>query len=357
MNCIHCGSDCNCISKGKELSTNECLEVIEDLSDLKSKLLIFSGGEPLLREDLGTLISACHIQNVPVAIISNAYLVNEETIKKIKAFNLLAYGISIDAAEPLLQDYIRGKKNSFEHVKRAIKLLNENNIPPSIVTTIHKLNYTQLPKIRDFLLENNVRMWQIQYGDNIGRLPKEWKITEAQYCKVARFIYDTQRAYPKEKLFVSGVDVFGYMSKLSKAIQGAWCGCVGGIRAVGISANGDVRACLSLQEDKYIEGNVRESSFKQIWMDKTKFQANRRFDCSMLTGYCATCKYAAICRGGCYRAATLNGGRCNPYCLYRFEKEGFSSEYQKRTNFTKQELFDMYNPIREMPKEYLQGEI
>jgi sulfatase maturation enzyme AslB (radical SAM superfamily) len=77
----------------------------------------------------------------------------------------------------------------------------------------------------------------------------------------------------------------------------------------------------------------------------------------MLTGYCATCKYAAICRGGCYRAATLNGGRCNPYCLYRFEKEGFSSEYQKRTNFTKQELFDMYNPIREMPKEYLQGEI
>ena len=357
MNCLHCGSDCNCEVKGDELTTGECIEVLEDIRDVGGcNLIIFSGGEPLLRDDIGTLTSICNMFGIKTAVISNAFMVNETTIKKIKALNLLAYGISIDAAEPYMHDYIRGVSHAFEHLEKAIKLLQENNIVPTIVTTVHKLNYNQLPLIRDFLIKNNVKLWQIQYGDNIGRMPKECQITEAQYLEIAKFILDTRKNYSKHFINVSGADVFGYMSKLAKEIQGYWGGCLAGITQVGISADGSVRGCLSMQADKYIEANVKanvkDKSFKEIWKDKNSFAYNRKFDCSMLTGYCRNCMYASICRGGCMRAASISGGRENPYCLYKIEKEGFSSPEQARVDFSKQELFDLYNPIRKLPDEF-----
>ncbi len=353
MNCMHCGSDCNCDVKGEELSTAECLQVLEDIKEVGGcNLIIFSGGEPLLREDLGVLTSRCNLFDFKTAVISNAFMVNEKTIKMIKALNLLAYGISIDAADSYMHDYIRGVPHAFEHVEKAIKLLNENNIVPTIVTTVHKLNYNQLPKIRDFLIKNNVKLWQIQYGDNIGRMPKDCQITEAQYLEIAKFILDTNKNYSKCFKRVSGADVFGYMSPFAKQLQGFWQGCLGGISGVGISAEGSVRGCLSMQSDKYIEDNVRNRSFKEIWLDKNSFAYNRKFDCSMLTGYCRTCIYAATCKGGCMRAASLHGGRNSQYCLYKIEKEGFSSPLQARTEFSKQEIFDLYNPIRKLPDEF-----
>lgn len=361
MNCLHCGSDCKCDPKTKELTTAECLEVIDDLADVGCQLIFLSGGEPLIREDIGVLISSILLHGMKVCIISNGYMVNEKTIEQIKEYHLLAYGISVDAGEAYLHDYIRGKKGSFEHIKKAIKLLQENNIIPSIVTTVHKLNYHQLPIIRDFLIENGVKIWQIQYGDHIGRMQRDCQITEAQYLEIAKFILETRKNYANHFINVTGADVFGYMNEMSQELQnlghGFWGGCMGGLLVAGISADGNVRGCLSMQDDKYIEDNIKNRSFKEIWLDRTSFAYNRRFDCSMLTGYCKTCIYNAVCKGGCMRSASLDGGRCSQYCLYKFEQNGFSSEEQARTEFSKEELFKLYNPIRELPPEFMNSKV
>ncbi len=353
VNCIHCGSDCTSVEKEHQLTTAECFDVIEDLADIGAKTVILSGGEPLMRKDIGAIASMIRRMGMKVGFISNAYMLNEETIKLIDAIRPVAYGISIDAADAYLHDYIRGKQGCFEHVQNAINLLHKYNITPSIVTTVHKLNYSQLPKIRDFLIKNKVRLWQIQYGDNIGRMPKETMITEAQFMEIAKFILQTREKYHNEFEGVSGADVFGYLGNIGMKVQGLWWGCSAGMSGLGLGSDGTVRGCLSLQMDKYIEGNVRERSLKDIWNDKNSFSYNRRFDCSMLTGYCKDCVYASVCKGGCLRAASTNGGRCNPYCLYKFEKEGFSSPEQARIDFSKEELFMLYNPIRPLPKEYL----
>lgn len=345
INCIHCGSDCNCIEKGKELTTEECVSILEDLSDLGCKRIIYSGGEPLLRKDLGYLISIGGNLGIKSTIISNAYLV-KENIDWISALNLPVIGLSIDGAKPEIHDYIRGKKGCFERLENAINLLNNNNIQISIVTTVHKLNFPQLPKIRDFILKNNIKLWQIQYGDTIGRFPKECKITEAQFWDIAKFIKETNKKYSPNELLVTGTDLFGYMNNLSNDIQDLWLGCPGGIKVLGISANGDIRACLSLQEDRYIEGNVRLRNVKDIWNDRNLFNANRKFSCSMLTGHCRDCEYNSICKGGCYRSASINGGRNNPLCLFNIEKNGYSNEYEQRKDFSEKEIFEIYNRIR-----------
>lgn len=355
VNCIHCGSDCTSVEKAHQLTTGECFEIIEDLAEIGTKTVILSGGEPLMRKDIGAIATMIRSFGMNVAFISNAYLVNEETIKVLEAIRPVAYGISIDAADAYLHDYIRGKQGCFEHVQNAINLLHAHNITPSVVTTIHKLNYSQLPKLRDFLIKNKVRLWQIQYGDHIGRMPRETMITEAQFMQIAKFILETREKYSDKFDKVSGADVFGYLGDLGHKVQGEWWGCHAGMRGLGLGSDGTVRGCLSLQLDEFIEGNARERSLKEIWNDRNSFKYNRRFDCSMLTGHCKDCVYAAVCKGGCLRAASVNGGRCNPYCLYKFEKDGFSSKEQARTEFSKEELFMLYNPIRPLPEEFIKG--
>lgn len=357
VNCIHCGSDCASVEKAGQLTTAECIEIIEDLADLGCETVILSGGEPLMRQDIGVIASMIRRNGMNLAYISNGYLVNEKTIKIIESVRPVAFGISIDAGERYLHDYIRGKEGAFDHVQNAINLLHEHNIVPSVVSTIHKLNYSQLPKIRDFLIKNNVRLWQIQYGDNIGRMPKETMLTEAQFVEVAKFILETREKYSDKFETVSGADVFGYLGKLGTKVQGPWWGCHAGLQGLGLGSDGTVRGCLSLQIDKFIEGNTHERSLKDIWNDRNAFSYNRRFDCSMLTGYCKECVYGSVCKGGCFRAASVNGGRCNPYCLYKLEKEGYSNEEQARTEFSKEEIFNIYNPLRELPKEYMTTDI
>ncbi len=351
--CIHCGSDCVSVEKEHQLTTAECLDIIADLKTLGTQVIFLSGGDPLLRKDFGTLAAAIKSHGMDVAFISNALALNDDNIKVIKAIDPIVFGISIDAADEYMHDYIRGHKGCFAHLVEAIKKLEENGIEPSVVTTVHKLNYTQLPKIRDLLIDLGVRYWQIQYADFIGRMPRETMITEGQFWELAKFILDLKMNYC-DVLDVNGSDVTGYMSDFAEAVSGKWYGCQAGMKVLGIGSDGTVRGCLSQQLDKYIEGNLRERSLVDIWNDPNAFRYNRHFDCSMLTDYCKDCIYGPICKGGCVIASTNRSDacRCNPYCLYKIEKEGFSSIEEARTLFSKEEIAELYNPVRELPQEF-----
>lgn len=178
-------------------------------------------------------------------------------------------------------------------------------------------------------------------------------ITEAQFFEIAKFIRDTKVKY-SNNIYVTGADVAGYMSELAKSIQHEWKGCQAGLSVLGIGSDGTIRGCLSQQLDKFIEGNIRERSLIDIWNDENSFYYNRKFSCSMLTGYCKECEYASTCKGGCSRSSSTEGEhcRCNPYCLHKIEKEGFSNIMQARTKFEQDEIAEMYNPIRELPNEF-----
>ncbi len=353
MNCIHCGSDCSSVEKPYQLTTAECFQIIRDLADLGCKSIVLSGGEPLLRKDYSAIAAEIKRHGMEVSFISNGDMVNEESIKVLRAIQPAAFGISLDAGESYLHDYIRGKKGSFDKVIRAFNLLKENGIQASVVSTIHKLNFDQLPKIRDILMKNGVRLWQIQYGDHIGRMTKETMITEAQFWEIGQFILETRQKYKKYFDVVSGADVFGYNGQTGEQIQGYWTGCFAGMQCLGLGSDGSVRGCLSLQKDEFLEPyTTRERSLKEIWNDPESFKYNRQFDCSTLTGYCQKCVYAALCKAGCVRSASIDGGRNNPYCLYKIEKSGYTSKEQARVSFSGEELAEIYNPLKELPEEF-----
>jgi radical SAM protein with 4Fe4S-binding SPASM domain len=127
-------------------------------------------------------------------------------------------------------------------------------------------------------------------------------------------------------------DSIGYYGAPDKVLRGRgwrgrremWQGCQAGMQAIGIEADGSVKGCLSLQAkwgdgDPFVEGNLRQASLDQIWHRQGVFAFNRDFDPRSLTGFCATCRYSWLCRGGarCVSSAYLGSLTEDPYCYYR----------------------------------------
>lgn len=349
--CIHCGSDCLSVEKDSELTLEECLSIVRQLHQLGTKRIILSGGDPMVRKDFPIIALAIKSLGMNVGFVSNGIAIDNEKIEILKFIQPNQFGLSLDSADEYIHDYIRGYKGCHKNVINSLKKFRENNIKCSVITTIHKLNYHQLPKLKELILDLGVKTWQIQYADLIGRTNKEMMVTEAQFYELGNFIYDMQQEH--KEIVVTGADAIGYMSPTGRKILPNWQGCQAGCFALGIRSNGDITGCLSQQMEKYIEGNVRKNSLIDIWNNPNSFKYNRCFSCDELGGYCKECEHKEICRGGCSRASTTESDlRSSHYCLHKIEKLGFSSMEQARTIFYKNEIEQIYNPVKPLPEEF-----
>jgi radical SAM protein with 4Fe4S-binding SPASM domain len=96
-------------------------------------------------------------------------------------------------------------------------------------------------------------------------------------------------------------------------------GCSGGVLALGVEAHGEIKGCSAMSAPEFIGGNVRKQSIANIWDHSPQLHFNRKFDVESLWGFCRTCYYAEICKGGCPWTASVVMGRRgnNPYCHHR----------------------------------------
>ncbi|MCD7878464.1 MAG: radical SAM protein [Candidatus Gastranaerophilales bacterium] len=321
--CLHCGSSADIHSRPKELTTDEALDLIEQLSDLGCKRVVLSGGEPFLRKDWAVLALRIRDLGMNVSFISNGYVVNDDIIDLLCLIDPAGVSFSLDGGCAQTHDYIRGKEGVFERCINALRKTSQRGLYSSAVTSVHKKNIGELPQILDLLIENGVKAWQIQTATPQGRMPKDLALNEAEYYSLAEFIAEN-REKNKHFIRIMEADCIGYYSKLSPKLEmKQWKGCQAGLRAIGIESDGAIKGCLSLHGDKYIEGRIREKSLSEIWNSKENFKYNRRFSPDLLAGICKDCKWGAVCRGGCSeKAQTFTGTPWgSPFCLYRIESE------------------------------------
>ena len=322
IHCLHCGSSAENIKRNNELSTNEALDLIEQLADLGCKRVVLSGGEPFLRKDWATLALRIRDLGMNVSFISNGYIVNQDIIDIIKVIQPAGISFSLDGGCASTHDYIRGRDGVFERCINALRETSKAGLYSSAVTSVHKKNLNELDDILKILLDNGVRAWQVQTATPQGRMPAELALNEEEYYSLAKFIADKRKRYGN-LIDIFEADCIGYYSVLSKDFYcKAWRGCQAGLRVLGIESDGTIKGCLSIHGDGFEEGNVREKSLKEIWESKNGFLYNRRFSPDKLSGICKDCKWGAICRGGCTeKALTCTGNPYeSPYCLYRYEK-------------------------------------
>ena len=317
LNCSHCGS-----SAGKprpdELNTLECFKLCEELAELGCKEIALMGGEPFLRDDWYSVGQCIKDLGMDLNFISNGADI-DVLIGKISRLEPGVIGISIDGAQKT-HDLIRGKGNWIKSM-RSIDLLLDAGIELTIITTLSKINFRDLPKIRELIIKRGIN-WQIQIATPFGNFNNENMLTAEQFYETAIFIAQERKNHSFEDLPVVGAHDYGYFSEILPECNN-WSGCIAGIENIGITSNGDILGCLSMGNNHFVEGNIRTTSLTNIWENPDNFSYNRKFDESLLGPNCMSCQFRLRCKGGCNSVSysLTKKFHNDPYCFYHLENE------------------------------------
>lgn len=340
MRCGHCGSSCE-NPLPDELTTEEALDLCGQMAAIGLKWITLSGGEPLTRKDTPELVKRLSEKGVSVNIITNGWLLKPKLAKTLKESGVSTVAISIDGTEEI-HDRIR-KVGAFSHAKAAFAALKEQGINTGAVTTITKQNIDILGELKEELIAMGVKTWQVQIGLPMGNLKErpDWLLEPSQIADIIDFCYETAK---EGRIKIFPADCIGYYTnkelEIKKISYGTeyvslWDGCNAGTRGFGVLQNGDILGCTSIRDEKFIEGNIRERSLKEIWEDKNAFLWRRSLTKEMLAGNCKTCRYGSKCLGGCPNTRltmTQDIYSENQYCAYNTALTKLEEKYAECDN-------------------------
>ncbi|MCP4219328.1 MAG: radical SAM protein [bacterium] len=341
MRCKHCGSSCEG-PLPDELTTEEALKMCDDLAKLGLRKITLSGGEPLSRPDWDKIVARFTENKVVCNVLSNGWLIDDEVIEKGKAAGLANFGMSCDGLEKT-HDYIR-KEGSFARIMGALDRLKENGVPSAIVTCISTQNIDQLPEMRELLIKKGVSDWQLQAALPMGNLLEhpEWILKPEDVDRIIDFAYDTMKDGRIRAHLANDVGYFNMkeveLKKTSFESEynlGIWNGCPAGKENIGVRCNGDIIGCLSIRDDSYLEGNVRDTPLEELWNREGAFAWNRDMKKAKLTGFCKICQYGAYCCAGCGGPKIMIHGTIyeNKFCSYYAAVDKERQEINKIDSF------------------------
>lgn len=319
MRCIHCGTSAG-VPRSDELTTDEALALIDELTALGSKGITLSGGEPLLRKDWPLLAERIRANGVGAYLITNGMLVDEKTVDEFARVGLRNIGISFDGSKDV-HNYIRQRHTSYDKCLNAMRLLKARGLRFEAVSQISRVNLKDMDNIHADLISIGCPEWRIQMTTVTGRMEKEFVMNLEEYEQLIDKILEFKK---DERMLVDVGENIGYYGcKGTQLLDGMpYLGCYAGVRVAGICSNGDIKGCLS-QQPEFVEGNIRERSFTEIWNDPTKFLYNREFTKQTATGACHDCRFLPLCRGGCTTTSmSATGQRANnPFCMWQIEQK------------------------------------
>lgn len=299
FSCNYCGSRAG-KARENELTTEECLEVAQQLADMGCYRVSLIGGEVFMRSDWKVILKALTDRDIKVSIITNGYIFTNELVADLKSGKVESVAISLDGPEAV-HDKFR-QKGSFQRAMKAIDILTENDILVSVISTLHSENEKCLDEMFEILKTKKIFAWQLQACSPMGSASKEEFSTRIDFRRVISFV----EKHIYNPYFAVGVaDNIGYYTMSEGSIRGnnsgmaAYLGCQAGLTNIGIDSVGNVRGCESMYDESFIEGNLREKSLYEIWNDPDAFSYNRKFTMSQLTGKCKDCEYGCKCAGGC----------------------------------------------------------
>ncbi len=314
LKCVHCYAFAEGEGyKGKELSTEEGKRLIDDLSDFGVPVILFSGGEPLLREDLPLLIDYAVKKGLRAVISTNGTLITEERARIFSELALSYIGVSLDGIGGV-NDVFRGMKGAYDMALAGIRNAKKAGIKVGLRFTIHKGNYLEIPTIFDLIEQEKIErvcFYHLVYAGRGSKLIDE-DVSHDEARKVVDYIMERTKAFfnkgqPIEVLTVDNHadGPYVYMRLLKEDKKRAEEvyelltmneGNASGVGIACVDEEGNVHADQFWRH--YSFGNVRKRPFSTIWMDlddelMAKLKNKKRF----VKGSCAQCRWLEICGG------------------------------------------------------------
>ncbi|BAF59157.1 MAG: putative heme d1 biosynthesis radical SAM protein NirJ2 [Pelotomaculum sp.] len=316
MYCKHCYRDAGA-KAAEELSTEEGLALIDQIAGAGFKIMIFSGGEPLMRDDIFTLVARARERGLRPVFGTNGTLITGETARRLKEAGAAVMGISLDSVDPKSHDDFRATPGAWQGAVDGMRACREAGLPFQVHTTVMGWNKDEVERLTDFAVRMGAVGHHIFFLVPTGRAVgiAEESLKAGQYEELLQRIMRKQAEVKIElkptcaPQFMRIASQMGVKTRFSK-------GCLAGIAYCIISPRGVVQPCAYLDIPA---GNVRQAGFGDIWHEAGIFKDLRTEEYG---GGCGICRYKKVC-GGCRARAYFYYGDYmaeEPWCLYRERK-------------------------------------
>ena len=342
--CAHCYISAGTVghnnSRSRELSTEEAKAFIEDLAQMKIPLLLFTGGEPLMRRDFWELTNHATAHGLKTALSTNGTLITHDVAARIKESGIEYVGISLDGATEETHDRIRNQPGCFKKAVQALRNCADIGLKAGIRVTLTRDNYEEIGRLLELSQELQVPRfcvyWLVPSGR--GREIYDRQLSPLEAYRIFELLYQRACELDPEQMEILTVDApqdgIYLLERLKeegnpeyenalRLLQYTGDSCSAGDRVANVDPSGNVYPCQFAQMDEFKIGNVRERRFSELWKDATNpvlkaFREKTKF----LRGKCGSCVYKELCGGGCRIRAFARYGDIwaeDPLCNYNYD--------------------------------------
>lgn len=300
--CSHCYRDAGAQSD-EELSFEEGKRLIREIAEAGFKIMIFSGGEPLMVPWITDLVRYATEQGLRPVFGTNGTLLTPALARELKDAGAMGMGISLDSLDPEKHDRFRSTPDAWKDAVRGMAVCREAGLPFQIHTTVMKWNHLELEALTDFAVAEGAVAHHTFFLIPTGRgaqIESE-ALDQGTYEAVLKRILEKQRTVTIElkptcaPQFMRIAQEMGLKMRFSR-------GCLAGTHYCIITPRGDVQPCAYLAEPV---GNVKTTPFTEIWKNSTVFRTLRTL---AYEGACGACGYGGLCGGCRARAAYYHQG-------------------------------------------------
>ena len=294
LSCKHCGSDCKTDAKVKDMPLCDFTTVLKSVSkkyNPNKVMLVLSGGEPLLRNDLEECGRTFYNMGFPWGIVSNGYALNQSRFDALINAGMRSITISLDGLKES-HNWLRGKKDSFDRAVRSIEIINKNReVVSDVVTCVNSRNISELDSFKTLLLEKGARNWRLFtiFPRGRARDDEELKLSNADFRILMEFIVKTNG----EGLIRSSYGCEGFLGKYENVVRNGYFFCRAGVNIGSVLADGSISACPSLRGD-FIQGNIYKEDFLDVWENRYSIMRDRKWT---RKDQCADCDVYKWCEG------------------------------------------------------------
>ncbi len=341
LHCLHCYSQSQDIAYAGELTTDEGYRLLDDLAAFGVPVVLFSGGEPLLRPDLPELIAHARLRGMRAVLSTNGTLITPEYTRMLHECDISYVGISLDGLAET-HDRFRMLDGAFARALAAIRHCREAGLKVGLRFTITRRNLQEIDTIFDLLEQEaipRVCFYHLVYAGRGSRLLDEALTHEQTRAAVDGILERTKRRHdagrPVEVLTVDNHCDGAYIYlRLLREDPARAAAVYRLLRMNRGNSSGIGIGCVSWDGTVYPDqfwrnhalGNVRERPFSEIWKDRSNDLLEKlRERPRSISGRCAACKWLSICNGNFRaRAEAVTGDpwSSDPACYLTDEEIG-----------------------------------
>lgn len=303
--CKHCRAGARNIAYENELSTKECIAVLDSIAAFAKPMIIWTGGEPMYRADILELVRAATERGIRSVMAPCGTFVTREALTALKEAGVMALSLSLDGATEEAHDAFRSVPGAWKNVTAAMGVAKEIGMPFQINCTVSRLNKETIPQVREIAIERGARALDLFFLVPVGRGKglRDIALSSEEAEEVIRWAFEMDKQGPIHIHETCAPQAARIWESLGR--PGAKpSGCMGGRGFVFISHTGILQPCGFLDIPC---GDLRELNydFKRGYLESKVFNDLRQPD--NYTGACGKCTFRHTCGGCRARAYSATG--------------------------------------------------